>query len=81
MFNNLTLHFEHNINSDPQNAINFSADAGVALQVYITKRLYVETCADFLMAYIPYQGSTPDHAPVDMLLGTVIPSVSVGWQF
>ena len=81
MFNNLTLHFEHDIKSDPQNAINFSADVGAALQVYITKRLYVETGADFLMAYIPYIGSVADHTPVDMFLGTVIPSVSVGWQF
>ncbi|MBP5442359.1 MAG: hypothetical protein J6W60_15255 [Treponema sp.] len=79
MFNGMTLHFEHNIDSDPLNSINFSADAGVALQVYITKRLYVETGADFLVAYVPLD--SPDKGKVDMFLGTVIPSVSVGWQF
>ncbi|MBO4319265.1 MAG: hypothetical protein J5857_02225 [Treponema sp.] len=79
MFNQMTLHFEHGIKSEPLNSINWSVDAGAALQVYITKRLYIETCADFIMGYVPLVD--PEKGTTDMLLGTVIPSVSVGWQF
>ena len=80
MFNGMTLHFEHDIQSSPLNSINWSADIGGALQVYLTKRLYIETGADFIMGYVPFVDPLTGDG-MDMLLGTVIPSVSIGWQF
>lgn len=79
IFNGMTLHFEHDIKSEPLNSMNWSFNAGGALQVYITKRLYLETGADFVMGYVPFLD--PTKGTMDMLLGAVIPSVSVGWQF
>ncbi|MBO7637935.1 MAG: hypothetical protein J6S91_03070, partial [Treponema sp.] len=78
IFNGMTLHFEHDIKSEPLNSMNWSFNAGGALQVYITKRLYLETGADFIMGYVPFMD--PAKGTMDMLLGAVIPSVSIGWQ-
>lgn len=63
--------FEHDIKSDPQSSLNISAMAGVAAQVFVFKRLYVEVAADFIAFIIPD----------DMIFGAVFPSASVGWQF
>ena len=81
VFNGMKLHFEHNIESIPLNSIDWSFDAGGALQVYITKRLYIETGADFVVGWVPFVDPTSNKGPTDMLLGTVIPSLSIGWQF
>ena len=63
--------FENNIKSDPQTSMNISAMAGIAAQVFVFKRLYVEVAADFVAFFIPD----------DMVFGAVMPSASVGWQF
>ena len=62
--------FEHDIKSDPQSSLNISAMIGVAGQVFVFKRLYVELGADFVMFFIPD----------DMTFGSVMPSASIGWQ-
>lgn len=69
-FNNIAFHFAHNINSEPLNSINLSFDVGIALQLYVTNRLYTELCTDFVMAFMS-----------DMQFGVLHPSVSIGWQF
>jgi hypothetical protein len=69
-FGDLAFHFEHNIDSDPLNALEPSAGIGAAFQFYIFKRLYIDVCADYLQALIP-----------DMSFGMIVPALSVGWQF
>lgn len=69
-FNNIAFHFAHNIDSEPLNSINLSFDVGIALQLYVTNRLYTELCTDFVMAFMS-----------DMQFGVLHPSVSIGWQF
>ena len=63
--------FENNIRTDPQTSLNISAMAGIAAQVFVFKRLYVEVDVDFVAFFIPD----------DMMFGSVMPSASVGWQF
>ena len=66
-----TFEFENNIKTDPQSSLNISVLAGVAAQVFVFKRLYVEVGADFVAFFIPD----------DMVFGAVLPSASIGWQF
>jgi len=65
-----TFHFQHNLDSDPLNSLNLSADAGASVQIYLSNRLYLETNVDFVMAFMS-----------DMTLGMVTPGICVGWQF
>ncbi len=69
-FNNIAFHFAHNIDSEPLNSINLSFDVGIALQLYVTNRLYTELCTDFVMAFMS-----------DMQFGVLHPSACIGWQF
>ncbi|AEE15485.1 hypothetical protein [Treponema brennaborense] len=69
-FCNYAFHFQNNINSEPLNSVVLSADAALAAQIYFTKRLYADICAEYIMAFVP-----------DMQLGMFVPSVSIGWQF
>ncbi len=69
-FNNILFHFEHNITSPALNTLSLSYDAGFAAQFYINKRLYVEIAADYVLT-----------TNKDMILGMVMPSAGIGWQF
>ncbi|MGI5069556.1 hypothetical protein HRO26_00140 [Treponema pectinovorum] len=70
MFNDFTFNFGHSVTSQKLNSTNFSVDAGISLQFYVSNRLFIETDADFICAYI-----------TDMNFGMLISSVGVGWQF
>lgn len=67
---NFAFHYENGIDSDPLNSNNLSFVAGGAIHFYISNRLYIEANADFIMSFLP-----------DMALGTLVPTISVGWQF
>ncbi|MCM1321948.1 MAG: hypothetical protein NC041_08535 [Bacteroides sp.] len=69
-FCNYLLRFPHDIQTEPFGSLNISAAAGVSAQLYLTNRLYAEIGADFIHAFVS-----------DMQFGTIIPSVSIGWQF
>ncbi|MBQ9494405.1 MAG: hypothetical protein IJR50_02055 [Treponema sp.] len=69
-FNHFVFHFAHNINTIRLNTVNLSFDAGISAQIYINKRLFVETTADYIIA-----------RNKDIQLGMLIPSVGMGWQF
>ncbi|MCR5723773.1 MAG: hypothetical protein K6G80_01650 [Treponema sp.] len=69
-FNNIKYHFAHSIDSDALNTINISLDAGASIQFYINKRLYTEMAADYVFT-----------KNSDMILGVIIPSAGIGWQF
>ena len=56
--------------TEPLNSINLSFNANLALQVYITSRLYAQAGCNFVVSL-----------EKDMTLGFVAPSVSVGYQF
>lgn len=56
--------------SEPLKSINFSVDAGIAAQIYITRRLYAELNCDFIFPIMS-----------DIQMGMLKPSVGVGWQF
>ncbi len=69
-FNDIKYHFPHGIESKPLNTTSLSFDAGLAVQIYINKRLYVEVGGDYILALNS-----------DMVLGSIQPSAGVGWQF
>lgn len=59
-----------NFTSPRLDTIGLSANAGIALQIYIIKGLYVEVGADYILAF-----------PKNTMFHMVLPSASVGWQF
>lgn len=69
IFHNLKFDFGSFI-SPSLDTIGLSANAGVALQIYIIKRLYAEVGVDYILAF-----------PKNTMFHMVSPSVSVGWQF
>ncbi|MCR5218164.1 hypothetical protein [Treponema sp.] len=69
-FNNIVFHFANNIDSEQLNTISPSFDAGLAVQFYINKRLYIEAAGDYVLTV--NDGN---------LLGMVMPSLGLGWQF
>lgn len=69
-FNNILFHFEHNITSPALNTLSLSYDAGFAAQIYFNKRLYIEIAVDYSFT-----------TNKDMILGMLMPSVGIGWQF
>lgn len=69
-FMNYMFHFSHDIDSEPLNSMNLSFDAGGAVSVFLTNRLYIEANVDFCITLIS-----------DMSMGVLRPSVLVGWQF
>ena len=69
-FNNILFHFEHNITSPALNTLSLSYDAGFAAQIYLNKRLYIEIAVDYSFT-----------TNKDMILGMLMPSVGIGWQF
>ena len=69
-FNNIVYHFPHNIDSEALNSLSLSFDAGAAAQIFINKRLYTEIAADYVITLNK-----------DMVLGEIMPSAGIGWQF
>jgi len=69
-FNNIVFHFAHNISSDALNTLSLSFDAGLSGQIYINKRLYTEIAVDYVLT-----------TNKDMILGMLMPSAGIGWQF
>ena len=69
-FNNIVFHFPRNIESEALNTISPSFDVGGAVQYYINKRLYGEIAGDYVITINK-----------DMILGMVMPSIGLGWQF
>ena len=69
-FHNMKFHFAHGIDSPAFNSVSLSFDAGLSAQIYINKRLYTEFGADYVLT-----------ANKDMVLGMLLPSVGIGWQF
>ncbi len=65
----LTFHFPMNIDSEPLDSYYFGIDAGASIQTYITNRIYIETGADFIYAFMS-----------DMKLGQILPYVCAGIQ-
>lgn len=70
LFNDYKFHFPHGIETEPLNSLDLSFTAGASFQFYITNRLYTELSGDFVWSFAS-----------DMTLGTLVPSLSVGWQF
>ena len=69
-FNNYVFSFSHDIKSEPLNSLNIAVDAGLALQYFITSRLYAEVDVTFINAFAK-----------NTKFGMVVPTVSIGWQF
>lgn len=69
-FMNFQFEFERGIKSPYTNIAAPSADIGVAMQFYFTKRLFIDVTVPFVYAFTK-----------DMQFGTLIPQVTVGWQF
>ena len=69
-FNNIIFHFPNDIKSTPLNTLSLSFDAGLSTQIYINKRIYSEIGLDYVF--------TMNN---DMMLGTLLPSLGIGWQF
>lgn len=70
-FWNYTFIFVPNIETEPFTGTYIGFDAGFSTQVYFTTRLYAEVNLDYEMAFMP-KGS---------MLGMLVPSICVGWQF
>ena len=70
------LHFTFNkgmsneVNCPPYNYPHFAVDAGIALQIYLTNRLYIEPACDFIYSYLGDTHTT-----------FLQPIISLGWQF
>jgi len=69
-FNNIIFHFENNINSPALNTLSLSYDAGFSCQFYFNKRFYTEISLDYVLT-----------TNKDMILGMLMPSAGIGWQF
>lgn len=69
-FNNIQFHYPHNVHSDLLNTCSFSFDAGGSLLLFLNKRIYAEASADYILT-----------KNKDMLLGFLMPSAGIGWQF
>ena len=69
-FADFKYQFPHNYVSPPLNSLNFTADAGISAQFYITKRLFVDTTVQFIYGFTK-----------DMDFAMVVPQALIGWQF
>ncbi len=70
MTQDFEFEFKNNLKSPKFNSLYISADAGIAFDIYITKRLFVDVTGQFVYAFMP-----------DISFGMVNPSLSIGWQF
>lgn len=69
-FNNIVFHFANSINSKELNTISPSFDAGGAVQIYVNKRIYLELAADYIFTL-----------NAGNMMGHLMPSAGIGWQF
>lgn len=70
-FQGMIFDFGNDVTSPELNSWNLSASVGVALQGYITNRIYCELGCDYSLGFLPN----------NYALGILIPYASVGWQF
>lgn len=70
MLNNFVFHFPHDIESEAYNKMLYGFDVGFSGQWYISTRLFLDGSLDYLMTF----GD-------DIMVGMIVPSVSIGWQF
>ena len=61
--------FPRGVESDPLNTLNIGVDVGIAGQIYVMPRLYIDINVDFVTAFSK-----------DMIPGIFLPGVAVGWQ-
>ncbi len=66
----IKFHFRGNVQSSPFNTISLCYDAGMSMIYYINKRLFIEALFDY--AFTVNQNA---------LMGGMLPSLGVGWQF
>lgn len=69
-FSDMKFQFEHGVESDPLFSLNPMVTGGIAFQLYVQKRLYIELGCDYTHVFIS-----------DMSLGYIQPTLSCGWQF
>lgn len=62
--------FNNGIVSEPLNSVNISVNAGLGIQYYVLKRLYIEAGCDFTHVFIK-----------DMVMQYIQPVISCGYQF
>lgn len=67
---NYQFEFPNNVKSKQESALAPSVDIGLAGQIYFTNRLFLDLTVPFIVAF-----------PKDMIIGSVTPQVTVGWQF
>lgn len=67
---NYQFEFANQIKSKQQGALAPSADIGIAAQYYFTNRLFLDFTVPFIVTF-----------PKDMIIGSLIPQITVGWQF
>lgn len=70
MLNDIAFHFPHNIDTEPFNIMYLSAQLGGSVQYFLTKRLYLELNCNFTFS-----------PSADMMMGNLVPSLMIGWQF
>lgn len=67
---NFVFHYQHDIESVPLNTVSLSFDAGIGSQIFFNRRLFMEAGADYIFTLNK-----------DMIMGSLQPSVAIGWQF
>lgn len=67
---NYQFEFANHVKSKQQGALAPSVDIGIAAQYYFTKRLFLDFTVPFIVTF-----------PKDMIIGSLIPQITVGWQF
>lgn len=66
----LAFSFANGFTSEALNSTNPSVQVGLVLQAYLTRKLFLECGADYVMAFLS-----------DMSLSFVTPTAGLGWQF
>jgi hypothetical protein len=70
MFHNFTISYENVVSDKSLNSLDMSFDAGLALNIFFTRNLFLRTDADFSYSIM-----------TDMVLGQLIPEISLGVHF
>ncbi len=69
-FMNFMFEFESGVISPALNVLAVTGNGGIAMQLYVARRLYLELGADYLISLLK-----------DSVFQAVVPQFSVGWQF
>ena len=69
-YSDIKFHFRGNVQSTPFNTISLCYDAGLSAIYYITKRFFIEASFDYAFT-----------VNKNALMGGILPSLGVGWQF